>query len=254
MLQLRSPDIGMRLGQQHSHTLEFSIVDFGSSIENRCSIENRQYRDAIIEGWGRNGGVGWLKMQNNVCNGMTLLCVTFLGFGSAAEVCAGPLREEAVAYRRQGYETQQRGDAAEALSWYQKAAALDPSYPTAQNDIGVIFEQQGRLEEAERAYRKAVELNPQYPEAHANLAMLYERMGDEKSATVHWLKRYELGDPSDPWTARAEDRLKALGFHQSPASNSTHKARARVMDEAFKQNARTVEDFHSVTRRYSDWP
>ncbi len=32
----------MSLWHRHSHTLEFSIVDFGLSIENRCSIGNRQ--------------------------------------------------------------------------------------------------------------------------------------------------------------------------------------------------------------------
>ncbi len=73
---------------------------------------------------------------------------------------AGTLREEAVGYRVQGFEAQRRGDMPSALAFYQKAAALDPTYPTPRNDIGVLLEDQGRLQDAEQSYQKALELNP----------------------------------------------------------------------------------------------
>ena len=97
------------------------------------------------------------------------------------------------------------------MASYQKAGELDPSYPTPFNDMGVLLEEQGKLSEAEKSYQKALALNPSYPEAHGNIAMLYERLGDKEKATYHWLKRYQLGDPQQPGTQRAKERLAALG-------------------------------------------
>ena len=151
-------------------------------------------------------GMYWNYLRDTAFGWLTCLLVL-----SNSVAFAGTLREEAISYRVQGFEAQRRGDSANALSLYQKAAALDPAYPTPFNDLGVLLESEGRLEEASTSYQKALTLNPNYLEAHANLAMLYERMGEKEKAIYHWLKRYQLGDPYDPWTARAEERLVALG-------------------------------------------
>lgn len=168
---------------------------------------------------------------------------------------AGTLREEAVNYRVQGFEAQRRGDAASALSFYQKAAALDATYPTPLNDIGVLLEDQGRLQDAEQSYQKALELNPNYLEAHANLAMLYERMGQKEKAIFHWLKRYQLGDPYDPWTARAEERLVALGVLKDyPGLKGKMYTRRRLVGGELEANKKSLEEFHAVTEEHGDWP
>ena len=170
-------------------------------------------------------------------------------------VLAGTLREEAVGYRIQGYEAQRRGDAPRAMSLYQKAAELDPAYPTPHNDLGIVLEDQGRLEEATGAYRHALMLDPNYLEAHANLAMLYERMGQKEKAIYHWLKRYQLGDPYDPWTARAEERLVALGVLTTyPGIKGQIFTRRRVLSEEFQSKARSLEVFRAVTEEHGDWP
>lgn len=168
---------------------------------------------------------------------------------------AGTLRDEAMGYRLQGYEAQRRGDKVQALSLYQKAAALDPSYPTPLNDAGVLLEDTGRLGEAEVAYKKALELNPHYLEAHANLAMLYERMGKKEPAIYHWLKRYQLGDPYDPWTARAEERLIALGVLKTyPGLKGKIFTRRRLVDAEFQSHDQSLEEYHAVTEQQGDWP
>ena len=145
---------------------------------------------------------------------------------------ASSLREEAINYRIQGYEAQRRGDRNQALTLYQKAVALDPSYPTPLNDAGVLLEEAGRLQDAEQSYRQALELNPNYLEAHANVAMLYERMGQKEKAIYHWMKRYQLGDPYDPWTARAEERLVGLGVLKTyPGLKGRLYTRRRLVDQ-----------------------
>ena len=168
---------------------------------------------------------------------------------------ASSLREEAVSYRAQGYDLQRRGDTAGALSFYQKAAALDPSYPAPYNDIGVILEEQGRLEEAERSYLHALSMSPNYLEAHANVAMLYQRLGNKEKAIYHWLKRYELGDPHDPWTARAEEQLVALGVLTTyPGLKGSIYTRRRIIDQELESHAKSLEEFRSVTQGHGDWP
>jgi tetratricopeptide (TPR) repeat protein len=165
------------------------------------------------------------------------------------------LREEAASYRSRGYEAQRRGDRGEALADYQKAAALDPTYPTPHNDMGVLLEEQGRLEDAERAYLQALALNEQYLEPHANLAMLYERMGQREKAIYHWMKRYQLGDPYDPWTARAEERLLALGVLRShPGLKGVLYGRRRLLDDEFGAQAKSREEFRTITETHGDWP
>ena len=181
--------------------------------------------------------------------------LAFLLILPSATVFAGGLREEAVSYRLQGYEAQRRGDKAEALSFYQKAAALDPTYPTPHNDVGILLEEQGQLDQAEQAYRQALELNPNYLEAHANLAMLYEHTGQKEKAIYHWMKRYQLGDPYDPWTARAEERLVALGVLKTyPGLKGRIYTRRRLVDQELQAHNQSLEEFHAVTEAHDHWP
>ena len=188
------------------------------------------------------------SFRGPVLYGLTFLAVILI---PVAAVRSKTLRDEAVAYRTQGYEAQQGGDAASALAWYQKAAALDPSYPTPRNDIGILLEEQGRVSEAEASYQQALALDPTYLEAHANLAMLYERQGDREQAIAHWKTRAELGEADDPWTAKAEERLAALGV---PRAGLSGVDRRRVADDAFRGHAQTLEEFRSVTETHGDWP
>lgn len=168
-------------------------------------------------------------------------------------VCAASLREEAVTYRVQGYEAQRRGEKTSALSLYQKATQLDPSYPTPHNDAGVLLEEAGRLEEAQRAYQQALSLNPNYLEAHANLAMLYERLDQKARAISHWMRRYQLGEPSDPWTARAKERLVALGV-LSPSAGGMGASSRSIAEDELQSHAQSLQEFHTVTEQHEDWP
>jgi len=169
-----------------------------------------------------------------------------------SRISAATLREEAVTYRIQGYEAQRRGDLVSATTLYQKAVALDPTYPAPHNDLGVLLEQEGRLEEAERAYQQALALDPDYLVAHANLAMLYERMGEKENAIGHWMTRYQKGDPSDPWTNRAKERLVAFGALDASAGLGGGFRRAAA-DEV-QAHTKSIEEFHAVTEEHGDWP
>ena len=163
----------------------------------------------------------------------------------------GPLRDEASKYRQDGYERQRIGDLDGALSMYQKAAALDPTYAAPQNDAGVLLEQRGQLEAAKAAYQQALQIDPNYLEAHTNSALLAERMGDKGQAVYHWLKRYQLGDANDPWTARAEERLVALGaLKNSPGLKGKIYTQRKLVEQELQSYERSKQDFRAATERW----
>ena len=113
-------------------------------------------------------------------------------------------------YRAQGYEFQQRKQFDDAIIYYQKAIALDPSYPAPHNDLGIVYEEKGWFDRAEQEYLQTLAIDPHFVDAYANLALLYERRGMPEKALVYWRKRAEFGHPNDPWTRVAIDRVSLL--------------------------------------------
>ena len=199
--------------------------------------------------------LNWIRMLQRIFRHAAVVGLAFLVSIPITIAVGATLREQAVGYRIQGYEAQRRGDKASALAFYQKAVELDPTYSTPQNDVGILLEEQGQLGEAERAYQRALATNPNYLEAHANLAMLYERLGQKEKAVYHWTKRYQLGDPSDAWTARAEERLAALGvLNGYPGMKGRIYTRRHAVDQELKEHAQSLEEYHAATEEHGDWP
>ena len=181
----------------------------------------------------------------------TLTCL--ISFPQMVAFSVG-LRDEAVAYRMEGYQRQQRGDKEGALATYQKSAALDPSYPLPQNDMGILFEEMGRVEDAKRAYERALVINPNYLEAHSNLAVLHEQLGEKEQAIFHWLKRYQLGDSEEAWTARAEERLVSLGVLKAyPGLKGKIYTRQKLIRQELKAHEQSLKEFQTTTEQFERW-
>lgn len=122
------------------------------------------------------------------------------------------LKEEARIYRDKGYAAQGIGDLDTAMTYYQKAIELDPRYAVAYNDLGVIYDIKGFQDRAEASYIKCLKIDPYYQNAYFNLANLYEEKGDLRKAATYWKKRIQIGDPNDPWTQKAKQRLRNIGM------------------------------------------
>lgn len=197
--------------------------------------------------------VAFRGMDSSAFRRTALVGLAFLVILPNRFVFAATLREEAASYRTKGYDAQQRGDVTEAMSYYRKAAELDPTYPTPHNDLGILLEGQSRFKDAEGAYRQALALRSNFLEAHTNLAMLYERMGQQEKAIAHWMTRYQLGDPSDPWTLRAEERLRALGaLKQAAGLSGRIVSRQHVTAKEFEAHEQSLEEFHALTEKRRD--
>lgn len=169
-----------------------------------------------------------------------------------AQLRAAGLREEAHTYRTEGYNLQRAGDVDGAAAAYQKAIALDPTYPTPHNDLGIIFQQRGELERAKTAFQQAVELDASYAEAYANLALVYEQLGDRDQAIRAWTKFAQLNASLEENVVR---RLESLGaFEVDPALRGKVFTRRHTIQQELKANEQTMNEFRATTEQRQRWP
>ena len=69
-------------------------------------------------------------------------------------------REDAKNQVQFGIRVAQIGLWREAISHWERAIKMDPTYAPAYNNLAIGYEQQGDFEKARNAYEKALELNP----------------------------------------------------------------------------------------------
>ena len=69
-------------------------------------------------------------------------------------------REDAKNQVQFGIRVAQLGLWREAISHWERAVKLDPTYAPAYNNLAIGYEQQGEFDKARNAYEKALELNP----------------------------------------------------------------------------------------------
>jgi Flp pilus assembly protein TadD len=88
----------------------------------------------------------------------------FIAIVALCLVASAPLtaddRDEAKNQVQFGIRVAQLGLWREALSHWERAVKLDPTYAAAYNNLAIGYEQQGDFEKARNAYDKALELNP----------------------------------------------------------------------------------------------
>jgi tetratricopeptide (TPR) repeat protein len=91
----------------------------------------------------------------------------------------------------------------DAVSYYQRALAVDPSFPGAQFGLGTVLTKQGRAEDAIPHYRAALAAWPDYEEARYNFGQALAALGRQQEAVEQYREALRLR-PGDG------DVLKAL--------------------------------------------
>ena len=181
---------------------------------------------------------------------IVLFSLSFLNISYIYAANIKGLAADAEAYRTKGYEAQQRGDIDTAIEWYQKAASISPGYASPHNDLGILFETKGWLDRAEAEYEKALSMDPSYKEVHTNLALLYERKGELEKAAFHWMRRYKLGSPEDPWTQEARSRLERLGLlDKTEKPGFTKKAEPQLPVKKYQEKEKPVKETAPVKKQ-----
>ena len=142
-------------------------------------------------------------------------------------------RKAAQTYRQSGLKLRQRGNYAEAIASFEKAAKLDPSNLSgrilwgwtlhlaeketeatevlqqvlaqdannipALNALGIVYLVSGNLTDAVKTHQQAVNLNPKNEIAHYNLALAYQRLKEYDPALIHAKEATQL-EPNNPHT------------------------------------------------------
>ena len=122
------------------------------------------------------------------------------------------LRAEAVGYFNEGQQLQQKGDAAGAMTAFQKSAGLDPGSAEPLCAMGALYDQRGQTAMAQRAYETALARQPNHLAANLGLAALYEHTGHQASALAYWLKSGVIAEQTSnlPQAAKALEHALAL--------------------------------------------
>jgi tetratricopeptide (TPR) repeat protein len=72
-----------------------------------------------------------------------------------------------------------------------------------------VLDETGRLNEAITSYQSAISLAPTYADAHYNLALAYEKSRQPRKALHHW-EAYARLDTMGPWAVHARNQIKKI--------------------------------------------
>ncbi len=107
----------------------------------------------------------------------------------------------------------ENGDSEAALQALGGALALNPEYPPALNQQGLLLRRNGKFLEAEAAYMKAVTASPDYALAHYNLGVLNELYLQRLDVALQHFEAYQtlVGDDKqvEKWIADLRRRVAA---------------------------------------------
>jgi tetratricopeptide (TPR) repeat protein len=131
---------------------------------------------------------------------LTDLAARFPGF-------AGPEVNLAIIYRQDG-----RID--DALGALQRALAIAPDHPSANNELGLIERGRGDFEAAEAAYRRAIAGDPDYALAHYNLGVLLDLYLRREAEALEQYEAYQAltAVPDDEVGRWVVDLRRRLGL------------------------------------------
>ena len=103
-----------------------------------------------------------------------------------------------------------KGMADEAIAEYKKALAITPNDAEIQNNLGAVYLNQRIESEALSACLKAIALDPDLPAAHYNLGIIYERKGQKAAAADYFYKAglLYLKEGDREWAIKAHKALK----------------------------------------------
>lgn len=144
-------------------------------------------------------------------------------------------------------------DYATALRVFSTIAERYPENAYAQTGVGVAAMQLGRLKESEAALNRALVLNPKYPEAHHNLGILRLRRGDPREAA----ESFEAALANRPdvledllWLARArlqaDERSAALAALARAKDRHPRSAGPLVLEATIAAQDGKIEEAHRL--------
>lgn len=104
--------------------------------------------------------------------------------------------EQALAYFKQGYEAQMEGRLAEAIEFYQRSIAIQPT-AEAHTFLGWAYSFQGRHEDAIAECKVAISVDPDFGNAYNDIGAYLIELGRYEEA-IPWLERAKSAPRYEP--------------------------------------------------------
>lgn len=95
-------------------------------------------------------------------------------------------------YNNRGFAQMESGHLQDAMQDFVKSVALNPKYPEAHLNIGIVNFRQKRLDEALQSYDAAIALKPEYGEAYLNRGVALLQMGRYPAARDDFERAIQL--------------------------------------------------------------
>ena len=92
---------------------------------------------------------------------------------------------------------------ADATAYFQKAITINPAYPNAYYNLGLIYVMETNFTEAITYLNQALEKNPEFAKSHLALGYVYDRLNKKPEAIEHYTLYLELA-PNTPFTDRVK--------------------------------------------------
>lgn len=125
--------------------------------------------------------------------------------------------QNARGYLMLGIEYARDKDFEKAISYHEKAIALDPSFANIYYSLGKVYHQKGDGKKALEYFKKTAELYPEFTDTYFNMALVYEDMGDISKAQEYYEKVLKV----DPDNSSATNNLGILYANRDDASKAT---------------------------------
>lgn len=118
----------------------------------------------------------------------------------------------AVGLWKRGEAQQDSGRAAEIEALLSKAIRLDPKYPAAYLQLGIVHSEQKNYPQAISDYQQAILADPKMEEAHYRLAQTYRRIGDGAKAEAELQIYNRVTKESEQKTERERHEIRQFVY------------------------------------------
>lgn len=169
---------------------------FQQAAEEDKSDNTSRSSLALLDDLGKNKikndyAIEFFKAFNNLNNGKTEEAIS--GFQNAISLEPSYV----ITYNVLGMVYASSGGLDGAVNNFQNAISLDPGYALAYFNLGSIYQAQDKLEKAIEFYAKAIQLNHKLPECYLNLGIIYASLNRYPEAIASYKKAIEL-EPQNP--------------------------------------------------------
>src|SRR5215475_13992605 len=164
--------------------------------------------------------------------------------------------EEAVERNNLGAKLLEQGKFEAAISEFQRALRLDPSYFPARLNLAYTYERAERMEDAIAAYLEASKLQPRNSFAHNNLGVLYDKKGVQDAA-IRELEVAIAIEPENPLALKnletARKNQAAIESRQAKVLQTEREARTKPNNAQASYNLARVYAFYGQKELAYEW-